>query len=394
MRAALLLALLVAGCTTTPLPVPHEPPAPTSVVVLPHCSFDCYESSTAVDGAGRILATTGFGDHIARSTDNGTSWSDLGPIPLPPGAAAGAIGEDSWLTTGPDGRIYYVTPLSAPASPLISLQVAATADAGATWDPNLLIALNGPGHDAAVATDRPWLGFGGNGTVYLSYNNLATGIWLAHSANGGRSFSPLIPVTGQLGNVGPAAAGPPVGDASGNLYLPYVRTLAGTTSEGLAVAVSHDHGVTFQSVAVAASANWFPILSRSPNGLLWLAFNDGNGNLEVTHSQDAATWSPPETLSTHIAVSPWVAAARGDASVAWFESADANHFRVMAARLTPGAPPAIVTVAPLVAGLDAGPNKGMTPATDFAHISNVGGERVVVWADDADHELHGRVLPA
>jgi hypothetical protein len=399
LAAFLLACVLLGGCATTstnngtPSSSPALPPA-AAIALVPDCRFACYESSAAVDRHGWILVTSGLGDHLVRSVDNGTTFTDLGAMPLPPGASADAEGADSWVATGPDGRIYYVTPFFSNTSPLLSIQVASTSDAGKTWDHNVLIALNGPGHDAVYLTDRPWLGFGANGTVYLSYNNSGSGIWLARSMDGGVTFSPMLPVTGQLGNPGPAAAGPPVGDAKGHVFLPYSGATSGLTG-GLSVAISNDHGVTFKAVVVAPICNWFPILARGPDGTLWLAYNDNAGALKVSRStDDGAKWTPPETIAASgMALSPWPVAQHGTLSLAWFEQAE-GKFRLLGAKVQAASrAPVPVEIAGGITGLNGGVNKGVTAATDFAHLALLAdGRALAVWGDGGNHNLYARVV--
>lgn len=401
MRSVLLVlvALLVAGCSAAPPASPTLPSSPSQArlpasLVLPHCVADCFESSVAQDRHGWLLATTGFGDALARSTDNGTTWAKLGAMPLPPGSPSGAMGDDSWVAAGPDGRLYYVTPLFAQTSPLLSIQVAATSNAGHSWDSNVLVGLPGQGHQDIAATDRPWLGFGANGTLYLTYNNLATGIWLSVSRDGGQAFNQFLPITTPLGSAGPAAASPVISDASGAIYLAFNGAAPSPApGSGLQVAKSTD-GLTWSFTKVAADGNWFPHLAYA-DGVLALAWTSSlDATVKVSISKDhGATWNAPVQWDRSLSgASPWATWSHGRLAIAWFTAQSGANWTL---KLGVGDEAGQSVLTQDVAGLAGGTQKAGQPNTDFATLITLQDGRLgLLWSDHADETLRFRAVAA
>lgn len=370
------------------------------LVALAGCEFACFESTVAVDGAGRVFVADG--DRIARSLDGGSTFEQVPLPPLPQGAPEGSTGADTVVTADPQGRLVYYTPLVNvnAGCVLCGIHVAVSDDGGESWSSNVFVSLLAESRDAAFAMDRPWLGFGPGETVYLSYNNAASGIWISRSDDGARSFGPFNPVSQADGSIRPTAAGPPSVDREGHVFLPFFglpSTSAVATGQGLealVVADSFDGGRTFRYTSVASAlppsepGGWFPILAVDDDMNLHLAWNGGDGGILVSSSTDkSATWTLPVRWSGErtAAISPWIRATDGRLDVLWFESAGEEEFALVFGRAPLATAPRgggieRVEIAP-VRG-DFYEARGVVPNSDFANFAVGSDGRVIaVWSD-------------
>lgn len=391
------------GATRTSPPTsPTEPAPPPSddlsfdapLAVFSDCGQRCYEMSVAVDTAGRIFVTTALGDRLAVSEDGGRSFARLDPPPLPKGALEGAIGMDAVVQTDPGGRLFFVFPAAKESSSpkeiraLHGIQVAYSLDGGKTWPSNTFVSVLGDSPHTSLLTDRPWLGFGPNGVVYLSYNELSTAIWIARSDDGGKSFGPFMPVVQTDGVLGPTAAGPPVVDSEGRILLPF-RSPAGskstTVDQGpgaalVQVAISEDGGKTFRHVVAGPSGFDFPMLTLDEADVATLAWQHYENRVAVTRSSDhGATWSAPAfwTKGMTSAASPWARSRGGDLHMAWFEDHDGGSYTLWFGKGPASAATSKATVP--VASLR---SETGDPNTDFAQFAWLpDGRAVTVWSD-------------
>jgi hypothetical protein len=372
-------------------------------VVVPKCPTGCYEPSIVVDGAGRIVVVDGEGQHLAVSESDGRNFTDLGPVPLPPGAPSGLVGADSVVEVAPWGELFYVTPLTGPSAPLISMQVASSSTGGRSWDTNILVSLAGPGHNPVAGTDRPWLGFGQDGrTVYLSYNEVATGEWISRSNDRGATFGPFFPAGQQGGaSIGATSAGPAVADSRGTVFLPFAGAIEPATLPAdvaaqsvdlhLFVSSSSDGGQTFTPVDVAPAVEGFPVLTLGPSDALYLAHGDGTGAEVLQISTDhGMTWTKPVAFSQgKTTEGPWISTTADGLDAAYFVVTGSTfalyvtHLAINGTTVTVDHTEAVAT------GIASNRGNGIplagssnTPQTDFPTIvSEPNGRMDSVWVD-------------
>jgi hypothetical protein len=202
---------------------------------------------------------------------------------------------------------------------LSAIQVAWSDDGGETWGSNIVAEIASTSPQAVVVADRQWLGFGRGRTVYLSYSQVPSGLYVLRSDDGGHSFPRFTRAVGteQRGTIG--TAGPVVVAASGRLLLPYFADVTPTnpSSGSVRVALSDDGGTTFtpHDVFRAPSGNGagagFPILSLDGRGRAWVAWWGGKSSTMVSTSTDdgerwsgAIDWGPPGAAGW---TCPWIA---------------------------------------------------------------------------------------
>lgn len=316
--------------TAMPMPVSIEP-----VAGVEACAFDpCYEPNVAVDPQGRIFVVDGWTSKVGVSEDGGRTFTQRDPPKVP--ADMSAWQADVLVQVSPAGRLYWSALLinfAAPTPLLWGIQVAWSDDAAATWAGNVILdPVESPGA-AVVYPDRQWLGFGSGQTVYLSYNQIPTGIWLARSDDAGATWGGWVRAAAAEARVGPGQtnlpagqSGPPVVDADGTVYLPACG--AGTTL----VFRSTDGGQSFAPLPARGGCNWFPILAVL-NDTLTLAVQD-DANAIVTVSTDGGTnFSDPVAWGTGATAAPWpLSHANGSLALAWYHGTDATHAELHLAR--------------------------------------------------------------
>jgi hypothetical protein len=343
---------------------------------------DYGEPGLAIDPEGRIYVTTPGqnGAVLARSDDNGKSWTQLPPV-VPPDDSPGQFtsGSDSDVAVAPDGTVF-VGDLT-----INGIEVSKSTDHGETFKQQAFV---------ASSADREWLTTEGESgeTVYLAWHELASGTMLvAVSRDGGATFAPpqtiySDPETGAESGHNGTSIGQIVADGKGNVYVLYGVTRPDTTdtSSGtppisdIKMSVSNDSGATWHDVTVnpgAADANY---------GNFWMAAGvDRAGKVYAVYSGYAHKGEPMhvwlqqssdhgETWTDPIFVDDkkgqdlfgWVAGGgRGVGVVAWYHT-DAEDKNAEDARW-------VVKVAQ-VRGL-ASKRPQIQTATASDHVMHVGG---------------------
>ena len=326
------------------------------------------EPYAAVDprDANRVIAVwqtgSGTGSVIqwSRSTDGGRSWS--APRAAPINACAGGPvaravrASDPWATFGPDGRVYLSaiawTPNPGDGPDLVSaLVMVASPDGGGRWEPPVAITLAPDptiAHDNLALTADPTR----PGTVYAATTRAETPdsityygrLGFTRSSDGGRSWSPIRPISPAANRERIGAPQIVVDGRSGRLYAVYHRRTRGGSS--VAVMSSDDGGESWSSESVAAPhiagerptspvTNDRFILADdivqavvTPAGQLVIAYSDARRSpgqrhdISLVWSADGRNWSPPLAVSDSGTETAWLPAvtssADGNVAVSYF----------------------------------------------------------------------------
>lgn len=316
------LALLVAGCAAPPQIQPPAPaqslgtPLPNALLVHAGCGkYGCFEPSLVFLPTGEALLVNSFAGPVWALATTGNATS-LGAVPLPAGAfpvgATGAPIADGLLQQGPDGRTYYTAlhgqGLAAALYGHNAVQVASSPNGGRTWDRNLLLPVEGPNF-MGPGSDRQWLAFGPAPELYLSLTTVGTVTRVAHSADGGLTWSPFVLVEAGQPMVGFGPAGPGVVLPDGSFCL---ARSSGLTSGTLRVACSRDHGASFQMTEADPRGGAFmPATAATPDGALHVAWLVG-GEARLTTSVDGGrSWQPTVVLRRGVSQVPLAITSRG-----------------------------------------------------------------------------------
>ena len=381
-----LAVLLSAGCLADE-PAPRAAPGPLpatgwafgqAVVALEQCASSCYEPSVAADPQGRLFVVDGSTSAVAVSEDGGLTWDQRAPpaFPLP----VDGVQSDVLVQVAPSGRLYWSALVVLRPAALEGIQVAWSDDGAKTWlgSTHISPATVTP---QVLSPDRQWLGFAPDGTLYVTYNQIPTGIWIARSDDDGKTWSGwtrAAPLEGRSGGVG--QSGPPVVGLDGTVFVPACEGVASQeTSPRTLVFRSHDQGATFESSVVDAACSWFPIAAVAPDGTLVVA-NQPDG-VQVAWSTDGGvTFQGPRQWGQGTATAGiWpVTRLDGELFVAWFEDGSASSaLHVARGALAEG------PAEDVVAGTASGEGTSRTSArTDFASSALLpDGRLAVVWVE-------------
>ena len=300
----------------------------------------------------------------ARSTDGGKTWT--APRAAPINACAGGPvadatrASDPWATFGPDGRVYISAiawrPDTADGPDLVSaLVVVASPDGGATWDPPVAAAVAPSpeiAHDnLAITADptRPLTLYAATTRAESKANESYFGrLGFTRSADGGKTWSPIRPITEAVNGERIGAPQIVVDPRSGRLYAVYRRSRRGSESV-IGVMVSNDQGDTWSAEHVAArhvrgAQARHPSTGRefvlatdivqatvSPTtGLLIIAYADAHrdpgtrDDVSIVWSAEGTRWSAPLAVSDRTAETAWLPAiassADGEVAVSYFSA--------------------------------------------------------------------------
>lgn len=402
MRAALApvlvtVGLVLAGCLGPGVPTPEPASAAARFDALPDpaaafptplfgpattaisgCRFDCFEPSIAAGPDGRLYVTEVYGTTIAVSTDDGVTFAAVSPPPLPSQATLRTDRADALVQVAPDGRLFYSALLTEPIgfAYLLGLQIAFSEDGGASWASNVWTQIAIP--PSPYGTDRQWLAFASDGSLYASFSQFPTGgIWMARSDDGGRTFGPFLPAVPPWERRFVMGAAAPVVGLDGTVVLPYYSLIApGPTADfALRVAVSRDRGRTFEQRDVAATSpglEWdWPAAAVDPSGRFHLAWGSQREGLFLSSSDDGgATWSIPRVWNEgRPAENPALLASADHLQALWFEQG--AGYRFARASLDAATPPDAVPIVDT-----------SNVRSDFSSFAlKASGTAAVVWAE-------------
>jgi hypothetical protein len=352
--ALFLLSIALAGCVSNSAVEPVRnalagvpglgqvlpPPAPRfGAPVVVDDQMGGTEPSLTIDPEGRIFvaAPTGlnpandatshaYSGQFWRSTDDGAHFEHL------PGLGVAGLygptigGGDSDIASDAAGGLYAIDLWLGDVGFLTSQ------DHGDSW-------LQGnPATFAAAGDDRQWIDVDqATGQVYVAVNSLATGLWVARSDDHGLTFAQqtLAVATQDRGGCICPPGALAVDEQSGNVYLPYY-----VNPHGVGLAISSDHGATFQQVLLPGTeqAHLTSDSGGEAGGSFVVAQHDRAGNLYLVYelatehghrvalsvSKDQGQhWTSPITVSPiadGTQIFPTVVAGdAGRVAIAWYE---------------------------------------------------------------------------
>lgn len=269
----------------------------------------------APDGTLYVHGPTGVPlfSTIWRSGNGGTSWTQTSQL-----TRLGLGGGDIDIAIQPNGKLA-MTDLW-----LGSSAVGSSNDKGNTWIMNQF--------QGTPVQDRQWIATTGNDVVYHVTHQLAAGLVVSKSLDGGTAYpvqtlaastldqnNCLCPPGYLVAEAGGQAAG--MADKVGTIY---------TTQTGVRFSRSLNGGLTWtrsdvDPIGGASTMDAFPVVANAGGGKLvavWLGVTNSASTVNIATSNDwGGTWSTPRTLvSTGSSVFPWVDAKGGKVAVSLYHT--------------------------------------------------------------------------
>jgi hypothetical protein len=333
---------LLAGCLGS-AGSPARPAAPLAYDVTRATALDacgqaqvigfCTEASLAADGQGVLYAENGLGPEMAKSTDDGKTWTRIAvPMAQLPGTPV-VSDNDALVRVLRDGSVLYVGMFAVTATHSVDqvfsgLHVAISHDHGATWPVNKIVGIE-DGHPIP-GDDRPWVAQGPDGSLYLVYSNIITPYYaglppdartalpnraeVVRSDDGGATWGPMATIY----SGGHAVLGDPVFHGDELVVPSYISDDAGATWR-LSLMRSPDRGQSWREEAVRPalpadkSVDAFVSAAVRADGTEGVAWREqGSIILVATKPAGAAAWSDPlqwSLATEHAAIGPGIIAA-------------------------------------------------------------------------------------
>lgn len=404
--ALLVLAVVLAGCAaeeagTVEPRATEQTPSPT-VLTVDACE-ECFEDSVGALPSGRLAVLNGARLLVLDPATGAKEERSLPEVPPPALPGSRSVG-DGLVQVAPNGRLYYSNLVVGPQQRLAGSHVAASDDEGATWTINTFVPpLTTPAGAAPTGiagTDRQWLAFGADELVYVSWAQqdfvstgvfgyaVGTGLWVARSADGGRTFDDpvlAVPYEERL-TFGQAGAG--AVDAEGRVMLPYAAggcadpfCATDRVEQATMLAVSSDEGRTWTQEKVAGGlSTGFPslaVVGASRVVAIW-----DTEALSLTRDDGDGAWTAPEPWTDPSTSGYFGAAilprADGGLDVVTYEVSDSCSLVVLR-----GSPEARTVLATDLAGV-----YGRACPTDFASAARMPDGRIAaVWNDPDAQEI-------
>lgn len=255
---------------------------------------------------------------VWRSDNGGTTW-----VPTPSLTRAGLGGGDIDIAIQPNGKLAF-TDLW-----LGSSSVGISSDKGNTWITNQV--------QGTMVQDRQWVATTGRDVTYHVTHQLAAGLVVAKSLDGGLTYpvQTLAASTLDQGNcICPAGyliaeAGTGVAGTTDKVGVTY------TTATGVKFARSLNGGLTWSQHTIdptggGSTLDSFPVVANAGGNKLvavWLDINGSSSRVMYAESLNwGQTWTAPRAIvSTGTAVFPWVDARGDKVAVSLYHSTTAGN---------------------------------------------------------------------
>jgi BNR/Asp-box repeat len=264
------------------------------------------EDRFAAGGGARALT-------YALTVDGGRHWHE-GLLPGLTAASGGAFARasDPWVAFGPGHAVYCAGLAFDETDALGGVYVSASSDGGATWGPPVAV----HAQDGATIDDKDAIAVDLNprspyfGRVYVGWDispndpSLPQLLSIAHSTDGGATWSPPATIFGQFGNLGIL----PLVDPGGVVHAIWLHyegvpgQLDGPPAAWIDSSYSTDGGDTWSPPEKVADVFHAPVPnSRTADGLPSAAIDPTTGNLYVVWQDQRFT---PGVDQVAMSVSP------------------------------------------------------------------------------------------
>ncbi len=224
---------------------------------------------------------------FALSTDGGRHWHE-GLLPNLTTASGGTLdrASDPWVAFGSGGAVYCSGLAFDDADAQGGIYVSASRDGGETWDDPVQVHAQSADaiddKDAIAVDDNPHSPYFGR--VYVGWDispssGVAQTLVMAHSADGGRTFSSPATIFDQQGNIGII----PLVDPEGVVHAIWLHYEGGTLQSGtIESSYSTDGGDTWSPPVTVADISLVPVpSSRTGDGRPGAAIDPATGNVFV-----------------------------------------------------------------------------------------------------------------
>ncbi len=277
-----------------------------------------------INAIGGIFIPGPSPSHLWRSTNGGTSFT------LTPAGARGLFpgGGDSDVALDPaTGTIYWSDLWLGDST------VAVSSDKGASW---IAQPLGGP-----PVQDRQWQATPGGGRVYIVTNQIAGGLVVSHSLDGGLTYLPGT-TAATLADRGNCICPPGTIIAQGSSAISdRVGVIHYTATGGVKFARSTNGGLTWANVVVQGNTSFdttagFPVVAAGAGDTLhavWMELVPGGkkgvgATAQIKYASSSnwgASWSAPKVIvaggNAGTPLYPWVAARGSKVGVSLFHTA-------------------------------------------------------------------------
>jgi hypothetical protein len=289
----------------------------------------CFEPAVAADQQGNIYVAAWRAGGVAVSRDGGASFA-IKPLPQPssPTPSLGGGVSDDIVNIAPWGSLYYTELWSdLGGTELEGIHVVISDDGGDSFTHNEFIHGREQLTSLAVYSDRQWLAFQGDSTVFLLFNCGESVITcMLRSDDRGATWGTARSVVLPIGHSFPSPLGAPAMGADGTLIAPYYATPQALPfgARSIRIAITKDGAIFRQSTVYThplgegTGGGGWPANAILRDGTWVVGWATSDGRLWFSASRDeGASWSAPLVLSPEQS---------GGASPPWLEARDDGGF--------------------------------------------------------------------